>query len=203
MNQYFETEFSGRVVWIGSVEDRGSSLRSKPQEQARLEFSGIGSESHGGLTRPACARVELLHETGTEIRNVRQVTIVSAEEMAMIADDIGLGSLSPSLVGANLVVEGIPNLTLVPPGSRLQFSSGATLTVDMRNLPCNLPAREIEFEAPGHGRAFKTAARNRRGITSWVEREGPVSIGDSIRLLVPGQPEWPELRSQRTIAGAE
>jgi len=75
----------------------------------------------------------------------------------------------------------------------LQNAEGTTLVVDIENGPCNLPAREIESEAPGHGKGFKAAAQGKRGVTAWVEREGPLALGDELRLFVPNQPIWPHL----------
>ena len=43
---------------------------------------------------------------------------------------------------------------------------------------------------PGHGRGFKAAAADRRGITAWVEREGMLRVGEEIRLHVPAQRAW-------------
>ena len=60
----------------------------------------------------------------------------------------------------------------------------------MENRPCNLPGREIEAEAPGHGKAFKAAAQNRRGVTAWVERPGSLALGDSLTLFIPDQRAW-------------
>ena len=188
---FLDPGFSATVTWLGCVGDRESSLRSAERRDLLVSFSGIEGESHSGLTRPACVRVEALYETGTEIRNTRQITIVSDEELRIIAAKMGLDRIDPGLLGANIVVRGIPALTLVPPGSRLQFGQGATVTVDMENLPCNLPAREIEAEAPGFGKRFKAAAANRRGVTAWVEREGVIRHGEEVRLLVPAQPNWP------------
>ena len=62
----------------------------------------------------------------------------------------GLKQLDPCLGGVNIVLSGT-DFTHVPPNSRLQGPSGATLTIDMENLPCVYPAREIETDAPGHG----------------------------------------------------
>ena len=127
---------------------------------------------------------------GTLIRNTRQFSILCAQELADIAAEMGLGSLDPALVGASLVLSGIPDFTHIPPGSRLQAQSGTTLTVDMENQPCHLPAKEIEATAPGFGALFKAAARNRRGVTAWVEREGALNVGDTVTLHVPGQRAW-------------
>ena len=188
---FLEPEYHAAVTWLGRVGNRRTSLRSSVCRDIRVSFSGIEGESHSGLTRPACVRVDALYESGTEIRNTRQITVVSEEELAVVAAEMGLNWIDPGLLGANIVVGGIPTLTLVPPGSRLQFELGTTVTVDMENLPCNLPAREIEADMPGFGKRFKAAARNRRGVTAWVEREGMIRQGDRIKLFVPAQPSWP------------
>lgn len=185
---------SGTVDWVGCVHDRESSLRARPDGEIELLFEGVKGDSHGGLFRPSCERVEAMHDVGTPIRNSRQLSVLSAEELAGIAKDIGVPELPPCLLGANLVVRGIPDFTLVPPSSRLRFESGATIVVDLENLPCNLPSREIEFDLPGSGKRFKAAASRRRGVTAWVEREGMVRVGDGLRLFVPLQPAWPHGR---------
>ena len=184
------TEITGTVVWIGYVPDRDVSLRSAPQEQVTLTFAGIAGEAHGGLTRASCSRVVSQHPKGTEIRNTRQLSVVSAEELAAIAADCGVEQLDPALVGASLVISGIPDFTHLPPSSRLQMPSGATLVVDMENRPCHLPAKPINAEHPGAGDRFKAAAKGRRGVTAWVEREGGMQVGDTVRLHVPDQRAW-------------
>ena len=184
------TEFRGRVVWIGRVRDSESNLRSEAMETAELSFAGIAGECHGGLTRPSCVRTKAQYPQGTEIRNVRQLSILSAEELGEIARVMGLEEIDPLWLGASMVIEGIPDFTHVPPSSRLQVESGASLTVDMENRPCVSPGREIEKDVEGFGPKFKPAAENRRGVTAWVEREGPVSVGDAVTLHIPDQPVW-------------
>ncbi len=158
--------------------------------QSLASFAGAEGESHGGLTRPSCSRVLSQYPRDTEIRNVRQLCVLIAEEMAAIAATMGIDALDPSYLGASLVIEGIPDFTHVPPSSRLQAESGATLVIDMENRPCTLPAREIEADMPGRGKAFKPAAKDRRGVTAWVEREGILTLGERMRLHVPDQRPW-------------
>lgn len=184
------TDIIGEVVWIGQVADRDASLRSDTLAEALLTFAGIPGEAHGGLTRPSCSRVVSQHPKGTEIRNVRQLSIMSEEELAVISAACGMAALDPALTGASLVVRGIPDFTHLPPSSRLQLPDGATLVVDMENRPCHLPAKVINADHPGAGDTFKTAARGKRGITAWVEREGRVRVGDAVRLHVPDQRAW-------------
>jgi hypothetical protein len=189
--------FAARIVWLGRVADRRVALQSAAVGELRAAFAGPEGEAHGGLVRPACSRVAGLYPRETEIRNVRQFSVLSAEELAEIAARMGAERLDPALVGATMVVEGIPDFSRVPPSSRLQAQGGATLVVDMENRPCLLPAKPIEAALPGKGKAFKPAAAGRRGVTAWVEREGVLRVGDSLRLFVPDQPVWAHLAAVR------
>lgn len=184
------TTFTGRVIWLGRVVDSESMLRSEALQSAELRFAGIDGECHGGLTRPSCIRTKAQYPEGTEIRNVRQLSVLSKEELDQIAADMGLEEIDPAWMGASMVVEGIPDFSHVPPSSRLQVPSGASVAIDMENRPCVYPGREIEKDRPGFGPKFKPAAANRRGVTAWVEREGPIAVGDTITLHVPDQPIW-------------
>mgnify|MGYP000265313014 CR=1 FL=1 len=184
------TDITGEVVWIGHVADRDTSLRATSQTEAVLTFAGIPDEAHGGEVRPSCVRVVSQYPRNTEIRNVRQLTVLSAEELAQIATDCGLDQLDPADVGASMVIKGIPDFTHLPPSSRLQFADGSAIVVDMENRPCNLPAKVIAQDNPEAGRKFKKAATDKRGVTAWVEREGRVHVGDTVRLHVPDQRAW-------------
>ena len=67
----------------------------------------------------------------------------------------------------------------------------------MENRPCTLPARPIEDRHPGFGKAFKAAAAGRRGVTAWVEREGTLTLGETVTLHIPDQPVWAQLNEAR------
>ncbi|UYV38479.1 sulfurase [Rhodobacteraceae bacterium D3-12] len=192
------TEFYGEITWLGRVANREAALAAERLESAELEWSGIAGEAHGGVTRASCSRVLDQHPRGTEIRNVRQLSVLSTEDLAQIATRMELeGMLEPSWLGASLVLAGLPDLTHLPPSSRLQAPSGATLVVDMENRPCHLPAPVIEETHPGFGKRFKAAANALRGVTAWVERPGGIALGDKLRLHIPDQPAWPHLEAAR------
>jgi len=191
------TDFTARVTWIGRVTDRKARLASAPLQEAQLVFGGIAGEAHGGITRPSCSRVISQYPRDTEIANVRQLSVVSAEELAATAAAMGVNHLEPAWIGASICLEGLPDLTALPPSSRLQAPSGATLVIDMENRPCMLPAKEIEASYPGKGKLFKSAARGRRGVTAWVEAEGQLRLGEELRLHIPDQPVWPHLAAAR------
>lgn len=191
MPALIESVFPARITWLGRVPDRDTqAIRSEALEEMPLTLAGYEAEFHAGLTRPSCSRVLNLYKRDTEIRNTRQLSIVSAEELAGIAETLGLENLDPAWLGASVVVEGIPDFSHVPPSSRLQAENGTTLTVDVQNGPCQFPAMTIEAARPGHGKAFKRAAEGRRGVTAWVERAGVLRPGDRLRLFVPEQRAW-------------
>ena len=193
MAEHRLTDFTATITWLGQVPVERPDIRSVAVTQAQATYAGFEDDHHGGLTRASCVRVKNRHERGTDIRNTRQLSILSAEEVALIAAGMGLETLAPEHLGASLILRGIPDFTYVPPASRLQAENGTTLVIDVENGPCNLPAREIEKDEPGHGKAFKTAARGKRGVTAWVEREGPLRVGDTLKLFVPDQPAWRHL----------
>jgi len=185
------TSFTGKITWLGSVPDRATpEISTVALTEMPLTFAGAEGEVHAGLTRPSCGRVMLQYPRDTQIRNTRQISILCASELAKIAAELGLDALDPAWLGASIVVDGIPDFSHVPPSSRLQSQDGVTMTVDMQNLPCILPAKTIERAKPGHGKAFKAAAKGLRGVTAWVEREGTLRLGDTLTLHVPDQRAW-------------
>jgi hypothetical protein len=186
-----KTSITGRLLWLGVVDDSVANLRARPIDSAQLSFEGIAGECHGGLTRPSCSRTTQQYPKGTQIRNVRQLSVLSQEEINATARAMDLPEIRPEWLGASMVIEGIPDFSLVPPSARLVFESGASITVDMQNRPCIFPGREIEKEAPGFGARFKDAANGKRGVTAWIECEGPIALGDAFSLHIPDQPAWP------------
>lgn len=185
------TSYTCTITYLGRVPHRNrAELDSEALQALPLTFAGLEGEVHAGLTRPSCSRVVSQYPRGTEIRNVRQLSIVSEEELEAIAAAIGLKTLDPGWLGASIAVRGLPDFTHIPPSSRLQSQDGVTLTVDMQNQPCQFPAKTIEEARPGHGHGFKPAAEGRRGVTAWVEREGTLRVGDTLTLHVPDQRAW-------------
>ncbi len=187
------TDHFGTITWLGRVaRDVGPDLiiHGEALSEMPLTFAGYEGESHAGLTRASCSRVMNLHPFGTTIANTRQLSLVCAEEMAEVAQELGLDAMDYAWLGASVVVSGIPDFSHVPPSSRLQADNGTTLVVDLYNRPCLQVSKTIERDRPGHGKGFKPAAKDRRGVVAWVEREGTLRIGDRLRLFVPGQRPW-------------
>ncbi|MCF6444986.1 MOSC domain-containing protein [Nereida sp. MMG025] len=197
MPALLKTALTCNITWMGFVPDRDASLRSVAVSEAQATFAGFEGEAHGGAMRASCSRVKSQHPRGTQIRNVRQFCVMSVEELAQIAAAADLDHLPPEWMGASIVVEGLPDFTHVPPSSRLQNAAGTTLVVDMENRPCHLPGLEMEDTAAA--KKLKAAAKHKRGITAWVEREGPLAVGDTLTLNIPDQPVWSHLDRARGL----
>ncbi|MEM7208602.1 MAG: sulfurase [Pseudomonadota bacterium] len=182
-----KTNIVGEVDAVLINNDASVDLTSGRVDQATVTYGGFVGDAHFGLTRESCVRVAQQYNEGTEIRNVRQISILSVEEMQGIAETMEIPELKPEWVGANLSIWGIPKLTELPPSARLIFDGGASLVVDMENGPCKYPGDIVEKFHPGHGRRFTAAAMGRRGITAWVEREGIIKNGAKVTLHIPPQ----------------
>jgi MOSC domain-containing protein YiiM len=187
------SKLRGRVEVLLVNNDRTKGLSSQRVDQIDASYAGFAGEAHSGLTRPSCVRVKQQYEQGTEIRNTRQITILSTEEISQIAENMGIDKLRPEWIGANLVLSGIPSLTLLPPSTRLIFESGVSIVVDMENGPCSDSGASIDKHQPGYGDRFSRAAADLRGVTSWVERQGSLAVGMECRLHIPIQRAWPNL----------
>jgi MOSC domain len=183
--------FQGRVTTVLARHSRETGFEKTATNSLRLLFSGPDDDCHTGLTRKSDSRTLPLYKRDIDIRNVRQITILAQEELDEIAQRLAIPAIDPSWFGANMVVSGIPDFTLLPPSTRLQFPSGATLVVDMENMPCSQIAKMVERHHPGTQMKVVPAAMHKRGVTAWVEREGEVFAGDAIKIVIPPNRLYP------------
>ena len=167
--------------------NREAGLEKAEVDRLELLFSGIKGDMHAGLTRKSDIRTIKQYARDTDIRNVRQLTVVSEEELAEIADLMGIPDMKAEWLGANVVTSGIPDLTLLTPSTRLQFPSGATIVVDMENFPCRQVADVVAQHHPEPKAGLVASAVHKRGVTAWVEREGIINDEDEIIVWVPPQ----------------
>ena len=179
------------VTWLGVVTHRREiEIETEPRQSLQLDWDGVVGAAHRGRTRASDSRVLQQHQRGTDIINVRQLSIVSQEEIDQIARDMGLARFNPQWLGATMVVSGCRDFSHIPPSSRLQASNGTTLVVDMQNYPCHQVGMTIERDLPGQGKSFKAHSNGKRGVTAWVERPGDLVLGDVLRLHCPEQRAW-------------
>ena len=180
--------YEGVVLGVLVGLDANSLVTTRVVE-IQATFEGFNGDRHAGFTLLSDGRTPH-YPRGTVIRNNRQVSLVSAEELADIAERMGLADVQPEWLGANLLLEGIPNLTRLPPSSRIFFSQGAALIVTNENNPCDGPGKVIQAQypdQPGAGAGFVKAAHHRRGLVAVVEKPGVIAVGDRASVYVPDQ----------------
>jgi hypothetical protein len=187
--------FVGRTRKLLVSGDCDAGLEKSEVARLDLLFTGIKGDSHAGLTRKSDVRTINQYARDTDIRNVRQLTLVSEEELAEIAGLMGIPEMKAEWLGANVVTSGIPDLTLLTPSTRLQFPSGATVVVDMENLPCRQVADVVARHHPEPKAGLVASAMHKRGVTAWVEREGIIKGGDDIIVWLPPQRLYAHLGS--------
>lgn len=177
------------------------TIRSVRVEQVKVTLDGFEEERHSGPTMLSNSR-QPYYPRGTVIRNSRQVSIVSVEELVQTAEVMGLPMLLPEWYGANLCLQSIPNLTLLPPSTRLFFPDEAVLVVDGENEPCTVTGRSIQEQNPDQKRlttAFPKAAIHKRGVVAWVERPGFINRGDTVRTQLAPQTSYSFSSTQQAI----
>ena len=166
-------------------------FETRPVEELRLGFDGISGDFHAGVTRRSGGR-EPWYPRGTEMRNERQLSIVAADELAIVAERMGLVQIKPEWIGANLLIEGVPNLSMLPAGTLLFFKGGVTIKVDAQNGPCRIAGRSIAQNAgmadiEAGALLFPKSAKRLRGLVAWVEKPGTIKVGEEISVRVPEQ----------------
>lgn len=169
----------------------GRDFQSSAVAELRLGFEGIEGDFHAGLTRRSGGREPWYHR-GTEMRNERQVTLVAPDELALIAEQMSLPEIRPEWIGANLLIDGLPQLSMLPAGTLLFFEGGVTLKIEGQNHPCRISGRSIAENAgmadvEAGALLFPKVAKRLRGLVAWVEKPGVVKPGEAISVRVPEQ----------------
>lgn len=100
----------------------------------------------------------------------RQVTLIQAEHLPVIAAFCGLDFVNPALLRRNLVISGI-NLSAL---KDKQFYVGDVLFAGTGNChPCSRMEQNL-------GKGGYNAVRNHGGITAMVLKNGRITIGDPL-----------------------
>jgi MOSC domain-containing protein YiiM len=170
----------------------GEDFVSHPVDILQLALEGVvGDSQHFGFTRKSGGR-EPWHKRGTAVANDRQVSIVSPEELAIVAERMELPAVEAGWIGANIVLSGVERLSYLPRGTRLMFPSGATLFVTDQNGPCRFAGASIARHFPdreGLDLLFPRVAQGLRGFVAMVERAGVVHAGEQATIMLPAK-QW-------------
>jgi hypothetical protein len=81
----------------------GEGAASIDKAEVEVTWDGFVGDKHYGPTKSAGSS-QKPYPKGTEVRNTRQVSIVSAEELAEIAAAMDLPSVKADWVGANMSI---------------------------------------------------------------------------------------------------
>lgn len=166
-------------------------FQTRAVDALELDFEGIDGDLHHGRTRRSGGR-EPWYPRGTEIRNERQLSLVSADELRTVASRMGIAEIRPEWVGANLLIEGVARLSMLPAGSLMFFKGGVTLKIDAQNGPCRFAGRAVAENAGMADREagallFPKMAKRLRGVVAWVEKPGTIRMGEHVSIRVPEQ----------------
>ncbi|MEE3286733.1 MAG: MOSC domain-containing protein [Pseudomonadota bacterium] len=191
MKKFTGKSLAGKVVSVHS--GNNEDLSKDTRESLTVEIEGIAGDKHHGSTRKAF-KVDW-QPAGTVRRNERQWSAVSVEELAQITERLALTEpLSADTLGANLCVEGIPELSLLPKGTKLLFPSGAVLLVEEYNPPCgDMGSQIVEKYVTRSGEpltatAWLRPAAGRRGLVGIVDVPGVIKAGDKVEVQVYEEP---------------
>lgn len=164
-------------------------FQTTAHQALELGFEGIPGDRHGGFTRKSGGR-EPWYPRGTEMCNERQVSLLSPQELALVAERMGIAGIRPEWIGGNFLISGIANLSKVPPRTRLVFEGGAVIRVDGDNVPCRVAGASIAAHYPnrdGLDLMFPKVARGVRGLVGFVEKPGTVETGETVTAHIPEQ----------------
>jgi len=168
----------------------GEGFQTRPVKALDLSFEGIEGDSHAGWTRKADARTPW-YKRGVDIRNVRQISMVSVEDLAAIAEKFEVPTVAAAWLGANIVVQGVPNFSFLPAGTLLHFNGECVLRVEEQNAPCRYAGKAVQERYPeqdGIETGFAKVAKGLRGIVASVDRPGLIRAGAAFKAALP--PQW-------------
>ncbi len=149
----------GTVAWIGVRPARDAPMQAQSRAQAVAERGLLGDRAADKL----------------RAGNKRQVTLIQAEHLVVIAGLLQRDAIDPALLRRNIVVAGINLLAL----KGQQFHLGeALLEATGECHPCS--KMELQLGTGGYN-----AMRGHGGITARVLRSGDIHVG---ALLVPAGP---------------
>ena len=186
---------AGRVLatFAAPASDDEYGFVTHPTDALTLTYQGIPGDRHFGWTRRSGGR-EPWYPRGTEMRNERQLSLLAPDELLRVAERLGVPEVKPEWIGGNILIEGLPQLSMVPSGTRLTFEGGAVVVIDAQNGPCRFSGRSIAQHFPDKPEielAFPKVARRLRGLVGWVERPGVVTPGAAVSARVPEQWVYP------------
>jgi MOSC domain-containing protein YiiM len=154
----------GRLTWIGLRTAKRGPIEVVDRTEAVPGIGLVGDRRAATATRNLASK--------------RQVSLIQAEHLYVIADLLGRDPIDPALVRRNLVVAGI-NLAAL---DDRRFRIGEVVLEGAG--PCHPCSRMEEDAALGVG--GYQAMRGHGGIVARILTAGTIAVGDEVELLPPG-----------------
>ena len=160
-----------------------------------LAPDGIIGDRHRSEYKFAGAQERHIVPKGSYVKNMRQITIVSVEELHAIAESLGIKFIAASELSANILIEGIEDLTHLSTNYYMCFRGGrgseinAVLRLMGENLPCIVAGGNVQEANQGQDvkSRFVKAAFGKRGQVAIIYSPGIIRPGDTVELI-PHQP---------------
>lgn len=188
-------ELTAKIVSVHS--GNNDDLSKEAHDSILVELDGIVGDRHRSYVRDTWKGDK--QPFGTVRRNERQWSAVSVDELTAISEAMELEDvISAASVGANLCIDNIPELSRLPKGTLLKFSSGAELIVEEFNPPCSDMSKILSsLHKTKSGKsisetAFSKAAKLSRGVVGVVEAAGVINAGDEVTVVLYETPSWLE-----------
>ena len=177
----------------------------KQANELNVDLQGIQADRHYGFEAKAGGRCKRLYQQDQVFRNNRQWSAIAREEVASIDQKLALnGALSPEMLGINLLVDGVPDLSRLPLSAGLKYfvisphseeyrpgrPEDVVLVAYAQMIPCLVQGKGIaaELNDPALASKFPKAAMSEgkiaeRGIAGWVEKGGIIKPGNLLWIL--------------------
>jgi MOSC domain-containing protein YiiM len=156
---------AGRLdaIWVRSK--RRGAMHHMGQAQAEVGRGLLGDH------RSASLRLE-------PDRRIREITLIQAEHMPMLARWAGMDTLDAGLLRRNLVISGLNLLSMRSPfaDARLVWQLGDEVLLQITG-PCDPCSRMEALLGPGGYNAM----RGHGGLTAMLLRGGRLRVGDRLR----------------------
>ena len=146
----------GEIQWIGLRKPGGASVIDVNSAELLTDYGLVGDKA--------------AQEQGGK----RQVTLIQAEYLPVIASFLNRDLIPPREFRRNIVISGI-NLGILK-GCSIKIND-AVLIVTGNCAPCKKMEQVLGFGG-------FNAMRNHGGVTAVVERGGVIGIGDEVEVLI-------------------
>lgn len=158
-----------------------AELKAKHAQSGQVEWIGLCTERRGAVEDAAEVTAEqgrglVGDHHGKRRKSKRQVTLIQAEHLPVVASLLGLEeSIDPGLLRRNIVVSGVSLIAL----KDQRFRIGEVLLEG--SGPC-APCSRMEENL---GEGGYNAMRGHGGITARVIEGGMIRVGDCVEFVPP------------------